>query len=135
MFLRLCSIKINRFIQNRSLLVQGFGWVRLVQGIVNSRGSLEMPTSSSHTKSYKTVLAIPKTLLSWALLERLKGEVYISELFLLRYSDELVFANFGQPLYLPTDEKLRFWYGDDLKNHSEGDNQGQVCFHVFALFM
>ncbi|KAM7442798.1 hypothetical protein ABFA07_008268 [Porites harrisoni] len=51
------------------------------------------------------------------------------------YSDELVFANFGQPLYLPKDEKLRFWYGDDLKNHSEGDNQGQVCFHVFALFM
>ena len=94
-----------------------------------------MPTSSSHTKSYETVLTIPKTLLRWAFLERLKGAVYLSELFLLRYSDELVFANFGQPLYLPKDEKLRFWYGDDLKNHSEGDNQGQVCFHVFALFM
>ena len=33
---------------------------------------------------------------------------------------------FVQPLYLPTYVILRFWFGEDLKNHSEGDNQGQV---------
>ena len=47
-----------------------------------------------------------------------------------KHSDELVFSNFDNPLYLHT--KLRVWFGEDLMNWTESDNQGRVCVDVFA---
>ncbi|XP_058967575.1 uncharacterized protein [Pocillopora verrucosa] len=50
-------------------------------------------------------------------------------------STEIVFEDFCHPFYLQQYGKLRFWYGEDLKKHSDTDNQGQVCFDVLALFI
>lgn len=63
------------------------------------------------------------------------GMWYYMPLADAEYSDELVFADFGHPFYLQKSGILRFWYGEDLKNYGESDNQGQVCFHVLALFI
>ena len=52
-----------------------------------------------------------------------------------RNSVELVFAEFAHPLYLKQSDALRFWYGEDLSKIGYTDNQGEVCFHVFALFV
>ncbi|XP_031560790.1 uncharacterized protein LOC116296830 [Actinia tenebrosa] len=49
-------------------------------------------------------------------------------------SDELVFVNYGTPFYLEQYRQLRVWYGEDLKNSAEGDNQGRVCVDVYAKF-
>ena len=48
------------------------------------------------------------------------------------HSDELVFSNFDFPLYLQSHMELRVWYGEDLKNWYDGDNQGRVCVDVFG---
>ena len=49
-----------------------------------------------------------------------------------KHSDELVFSNFDYPLYLHPYMELRVWFGEDLKNWSESDNQGRVCVDVVA---
>ena len=49
-----------------------------------------------------------------------------------KHSDELVFSNFDYPLYLHPNMELRVWFGEDLKNWAESDNQGRVCVDVFA---
>ncbi|KAJ7349523.1 hypothetical protein OS493_038824, partial [Desmophyllum pertusum] len=49
-----------------------------------------------------------------------------------KYSDELVFSNFDVPLYLQPHMELRIWFGEDLKNWSETDNQGRVCVDVMG---
>ncbi|XP_031568966.1 uncharacterized protein LOC116303545 [Actinia tenebrosa] len=48
---------------------------------------------------------------------------------------DLVFSDFAQPFYLPQYEQIRIWYGEDLKNWSEHDNQGRVCVNVYAKFI
>ncbi|XP_028516101.1 uncharacterized protein LOC110243266, partial [Exaiptasia diaphana] len=50
-------------------------------------------------------------------------------------SRDIVFADFSTPFYLPPFEQIRVWYGEDLKNWSEHDNQGRVCINVYAKFM
>ena len=49
-----------------------------------------------------------------------------------KHSDELVFSNFDYPLYLQSHMQLRVWFGEDMKNWAEGDNQGRVCVDVFG---
>jgi len=49
-----------------------------------------------------------------------------------KHSDELVFFNFDYLLYLHSYMELRVWFGEDLKNWAESDNQGRVCVDVFA---
>ncbi|XP_048585445.1 uncharacterized protein LOC116619641 [Nematostella vectensis] len=51
------------------------------------------------------------------------------------HSNELVFTDFAHPFYLPHSTELRVWYGEDLKNWNERDNQGKVCVDVFAHYM
>lgn len=48
------------------------------------------------------------------------------------HTDELVFSNFEYPLYLSPFMELRIWFGEDLKNWSDGDNQGRVCVDVYG---
>ncbi|KXJ11742.1 uncharacterized protein LOC110243276 [Exaiptasia diaphana] len=50
-------------------------------------------------------------------------------------SDEIVFTDFSRPFYLPQYGQIRIWYGEDLKNWNEGDNQGRVCVDVLAKFV
>ncbi|XP_031568965.1 uncharacterized protein LOC116303544 [Actinia tenebrosa] len=52
-----------------------------------------------------------------------------------KHSNELVFTDFSQPFYIQGHQQLRIWYGEDLKNWSETDNQGRVCVNVFARFL
>ncbi|XP_028518457.1 uncharacterized protein LOC110247232 [Exaiptasia diaphana] len=51
-----------------------------------------------------------------------------------RHSNELVFTDFATPFYLVQGGILKIWYGEDLKNWNEGNNQGQVCVDIYALF-
>ena len=32
-------------------------------------------------------------------------------------------------------EEMRVWYGEDLRDHTTGDNGGRVCVNVYALLM
>ncbi|XP_031573813.1 uncharacterized protein LOC116307677 [Actinia tenebrosa] len=50
-------------------------------------------------------------------------------------SKELVFTNFGTPFNFPQNEEMKIWYGEDLRNWAEGDNQGRVCVEVYAKFL
>ena len=50
-------------------------------------------------------------------------------------SKELVFANFQSPFYLRTHSRLRIWYGEDLRNWRNRDNQGRVCVNVLGYLM
>lgn len=52
-----------------------------------------------------------------------------------KHSDELVFSDFNEPFYLGQYDEMRLWYGEDLKNWSETDNQGRVCVDVYARFV
>ena len=49
-----------------------------------------------------------------------------------KHSGELVFSNFDHPLYLHPYMELRVWFGEDLRNWSESDNQGRACVDVFV---
>lgn len=50
-------------------------------------------------------------------------------------SSELVLSVFSSPLTVTSGQVLRVWYGEDLVNQSEGDNDGTSCCDVFARFM
>ena len=50
-------------------------------------------------------------------------------------SSEIVFNDFPNPLHLSSDEELRLWYGEDLKDYAESDNNGTSCTDVFAKYL
>jgi len=50
-------------------------------------------------------------------------------------SPELVLSVFSSPLTVTSGQVLRLWYGEDLVNGSESDNDGTSCSDVFARFM
>ena len=51
-------------------------------------------------------------------------------------SPELILTDFGNPKYLITNEKLRIWYGEDLKYYvGEKDNHGSTCMDIYAYFI
>ena len=50
-------------------------------------------------------------------------------------SPELILTDFGNPKYLITNEKLRIWYGEDLKGYTESDNHGSTCMDIYAYFI
>ena len=47
---------------------------------------------------------------------------------------ELRFNNLPSPIYVSVGDKFRIWYGQDLKNCSEGNNSGQTCADVYAWY-
>ena len=49
-------------------------------------------------------------------------------------SPELVLSFFSHPHSVTSGQELRLWYGEDLMNTSESDNDGRVCCDVYALF-
>ncbi|XP_078373110.1 uncharacterized protein LOC144656749 [Oculina patagonica] len=50
-------------------------------------------------------------------------------------SQFLVFHDFSNPEFLPHGQKLQVWYGEDLADVSEADNDGQTCVEVFAWYL
>ena len=50
-------------------------------------------------------------------------------------SSEIIFSDFPNPLPLSSDEELRLWYEEDLKDTSEHDNNGTSCTDVFAKYL
>ena len=50
-------------------------------------------------------------------------------------SSEIIFNDFPNPLHLSSDEELRLWYGEDLKDYAESDNNGTSCTDVFAKYL
>jgi len=39
------------------------------------------------------------------------------------------------PHYLKEDDEVQIWYGEDLHNHREHDNDGVVCVNVFGKML
>ena len=50
-------------------------------------------------------------------------------------STEIVFTDMSTPLRLSSGQQLRVWYGEDLRNVSEHDNEGRSCVDVYAKYM
>ena len=50
-------------------------------------------------------------------------------------SSEIIFSDFPNPLHLSSDQELRLWYEEDLKNYTEIDNDGTSCTDVFAKYL
>ena len=50
-------------------------------------------------------------------------------------SHELVLPFFTSLRRVHRKQELRVWYGENLVNLSEGDNEGKVCADVYALFV
>ena len=50
-------------------------------------------------------------------------------------SSELIFNRMNDPLYVNQDFKLIAWYGEDLINKDERENDGQTCVDVYAHFV
>ena len=50
-------------------------------------------------------------------------------------SKEIAFTDISTPLLLSSGQKLRIWYGEDLTNSAEGDNEGISCVDVYAKYI
>jgi len=50
-------------------------------------------------------------------------------------SSEIVFSGFPNPLHMSSDGELRLWYGEDLENSGEDNNDGTSCTDVFAKYL
>ena len=50
-------------------------------------------------------------------------------------SPELFLSVFSHPLHVSSGQEFRVWYGEDLVNHTEQDNDGTVCSDVYALYV
>ena len=50
-------------------------------------------------------------------------------------SSEIIITDFPNPLYLSAGHNLRLWFGDDLFDHSEDNNNGKACTNVFVRYL
>ncbi|XP_068713822.1 uncharacterized protein [Montipora foliosa] len=48
------------------------------------------------------------------------------------FSPEIVLSVFSNPSVVVKGQELRLWYGEDLMNSAEGDNDGKSCCDVYA---
>ena len=51
------------------------------------------------------------------------------------FSPEIILSVFSYPFFLSAQTELRVWYGEDLVNFYEGDNDGRVCTDVYVLYV
>lgn len=47
----------------------------------------------------------------------------------------LVFHDFANPEFVQYGQKIEIWFGEDLVNDSEEDNDGETCVEVFAWYL
>ena len=50
-------------------------------------------------------------------------------------SSEIIITDFQNPLYLSSGHDLRLWFGADLFDYDEDDNNGKVCTNVFVRYL
>ena len=50
-------------------------------------------------------------------------------------SSEIIITDFPNPLYLSAGHDLRLWFGGDLFDHNEDNNNGKVCTNVFVRYL
>ena len=50
-------------------------------------------------------------------------------------SSELILGNLSRPLSLLKDQQLQIWYGQDLIDCSENNNNGTSCVDIFAWYL
>ena len=51
-------------------------------------------------------------------------------------SPRLVLSSFAPPEFsVRKNQELRLWYGEDLTNDGEGDNEGRTCCDVYTLII
>jgi len=50
------------------------------------------------------------------------------------HSKFLVFTNYATPMLARRGQDVKIWYGEDLFDIFEGDNQGRTCVDVYAKF-
>lgn len=50
-------------------------------------------------------------------------------------SSEIVITDFPNPIHLSSGQELRMWFGHDLFDKNEYDNNGTVCTDVFARYL
>ena len=50
-------------------------------------------------------------------------------------SPEILLSVFSDPVEITAGEELRLWYGEDLANKDEDDNEGKVCADVYGLYV
>ena len=48
------------------------------------------------------------------------------------HSNEIVFTDYANPVFLSDGAEMRIWYGEDLRDWKNRDNGGRVCVDVFA---
>lgn len=50
-------------------------------------------------------------------------------------SRELRFNNFSSPMTVTEGQEFQIWYGEDLKDCTEDDNDGQSCVDIYGLYV
>ena len=50
-------------------------------------------------------------------------------------SSEIIITDFPNPLYLSSGQDLRLWFGRDLFDQLEDNNNGAVCTNVFVRYL
>ena len=50
-------------------------------------------------------------------------------------SSEIIITDIPNPLYLSSGQDLRLWFGNDLFDNNEDDNNGKVCTNVFVRYL
>lgn len=50
-------------------------------------------------------------------------------------SPQILLSVFSDPVEITAGEELRLWYGEDLANKDEDDNEGMVCADVYGLYV
>ena len=50
-------------------------------------------------------------------------------------SSEIIITDIPNPLYLPSGQDLRLWFGYDLFDYDEDNNNGTVCTNVFVRYL
>lgn len=50
-------------------------------------------------------------------------------------SPQILLSVFSDPVEITAGEELRLWYGEDLANKDEDDNEGKVCADVYGLYV
>ena len=51
------------------------------------------------------------------------------------FSPEIILSVFYSPVPLSAQTQLRLWYGEDLVNYTEVDNDGRACADVYVLYV
>ncbi|XP_048584679.1 uncharacterized protein LOC116618769 isoform X1 [Nematostella vectensis] len=91
---------------------------------------MKYPLNVVITDNYKNII-FPK----YEDIQRKAGLWYSLPMMDDKHSDEIVFTEFAKPLYIQQYKTLKVWYGEDLNNWAETDNQGRVCVDVYGRFM